>query len=345
MRPSLKRIIFTVTSGLGFVVPSLVLAAKRIDEISYTLEQPFGNVSTVTSFGQYLQLAYEYTAGLIGIIAVVVIMAGGLMWVSAAGNEQKISTAKEIIIGAVTAVVIIVLSYAILVFINPRLVQNTFSLERISFVPSDVDINTLPLCTSKNFTGQTCVGEDSRDIECDLLQCGEIGTLPSVGECRGAGNECGSGSYKCYPDSDIPREDMQCQLDACGTWISSCYQKYMKGAADETNETAYNNCICQYYESEAMDYFGGVNAYDATRAGIFEDMCNETIENIDWSTYIGNDSAIAAKYTGATTGQASVLGLNCGLGCNFEKGEETYRDTDEFGVTITTTLDTVTCVP
>lgn len=127
----------------------------------YTLEQPFGGRASVVTVGEYIQLVYSYAAGIIGIIAVVLIMAGGLMWIAAAGNEQTIGTAKEIIVSALTAVIIIVLSFAILRIINPTLVTQKFVVPEIPIkgcATPDGTVVSIPTHTNLTGSGSLCPG-------------------------------------------------------------------------------------------------------------------------------------------------------------------------------------------
>ncbi len=134
----------------------------------YTLEQPFGGRASVSTLGEYVQLVYSYAAGIIGIIAVVLIMAGGIMWIGAAGNEQVIGTAKEIIISALTAVVIIVLSFAILRIINPSLITQKFVVPKIPIkgcvVPDGV-VTSIPAHANLTGSGSLCPGASAALIQ------------------------------------------------------------------------------------------------------------------------------------------------------------------------------------
>ncbi|MFH1170963.1 MAG: hypothetical protein V1778_00260 [bacterium] len=55
--------------------------------------------------------------GLLGIIGVAMIIWGGYMWMTAAGNEKRIERAKQILTAAITGVVILLLSWAIVWFV------------------------------------------------------------------------------------------------------------------------------------------------------------------------------------------------------------------------------------
>lgn len=59
----------------------------------------------------------NWVLGLLGLIAVIIIIYAGFLWLTAAGNEDRITTAKKTILGAVIGLVIILLSYAIVAFV------------------------------------------------------------------------------------------------------------------------------------------------------------------------------------------------------------------------------------
>src|SRR3989338_8645953 len=99
------------TKGAGDANASVYVSGP---EDKYTLEQPFGGTAAVANLGEYIQLVYQFALGVVGIFAVVLIMFGGLRWISAAGNESVIGEAKEIITSAVTGLAIALLSYIIL---------------------------------------------------------------------------------------------------------------------------------------------------------------------------------------------------------------------------------------
>ncbi|MDP3900422.1 MAG: hypothetical protein Q8Q23_05065 [bacterium] len=55
--------------------------------------------------------------GFLGIIAVVLILAGGFMWMTAAGNDDKISSAKSLMTAGVIGLVIVLASFGIATFV------------------------------------------------------------------------------------------------------------------------------------------------------------------------------------------------------------------------------------
>jgi hypothetical protein len=60
----------------------------------------------------------NYALGFLGIIAVILIIYGGILMVTSAGNEEAVGKAKKIITYAAIGIVIIILSYSIVTFVS-----------------------------------------------------------------------------------------------------------------------------------------------------------------------------------------------------------------------------------
>lgn len=59
----------------------------------------------------------NWVLGLLGIVAVIMILWGGFTWLTAAGSEEKVEKAKEVISAAVIGLVIILLAWAIVNYV------------------------------------------------------------------------------------------------------------------------------------------------------------------------------------------------------------------------------------
>lgn len=62
---------------------------------------------------------------LLGIIAVVIILAGGFKWMTAGGNEDKVGEARKMIISGVIGMAIIMSAFAIANFVISSLAEQT----------------------------------------------------------------------------------------------------------------------------------------------------------------------------------------------------------------------------
>lgn len=72
---------------------------------------------------KYIQALYEYGIGIIGILAVITMMIGGIVWVTATGNAERVGEAKKWIGGSLMGVLIALTSYVVLNMVNPALTK------------------------------------------------------------------------------------------------------------------------------------------------------------------------------------------------------------------------------
>lgn len=63
--------------------------------------------------------------GFLGIVAIIIILYGGFVWLTSAGNEEKVGQAKKIITAGIIGLVIIFISYAIATFVINSLIEAT----------------------------------------------------------------------------------------------------------------------------------------------------------------------------------------------------------------------------
>lgn len=92
-------------TGLASLVP--VASAQS------TLPTPIDAIPGETSFRTLATTVMNFFLGFLGFIAVLVIIYGGVMYVTAQGAQEKIDSAKKIIQYALIGLVIILLSFAI----------------------------------------------------------------------------------------------------------------------------------------------------------------------------------------------------------------------------------------
>jgi len=71
----------------------------------------------------FIQAIYNYVISIAGILAALVMMAAGFLWITAGGNQNTISKAKQMISGATIGLVLALCSFIILKTVNPDLVN------------------------------------------------------------------------------------------------------------------------------------------------------------------------------------------------------------------------------
>jgi len=81
------------------------------------------SVCPVPWIGEYITGIYSYALSIAGILAAIMLMAGGVIWLISGGDASKITQAKELITGSITGLIILSASYVILYQINPDLTK------------------------------------------------------------------------------------------------------------------------------------------------------------------------------------------------------------------------------
>lgn len=113
----------TVLVNIFFVSP--IFAKKTIADAEAILQNqvaPQTGIST-TDLSSHTGTLIQGALRLVGIAFLVLMVYGGLRWMTARGNEQDIETAKETIIAAIIGLVVVVGAYAITNFMTTRFIQ------------------------------------------------------------------------------------------------------------------------------------------------------------------------------------------------------------------------------
>lgn len=108
-----------IMPDIQITIPGLKLTPSS-SIVVYTNPDGTSNAS-IPWIGEYLLALYNYGLTVAGILAAVVLMAGGILWLVSGGDASKITQAKELIAGSITGVIILSCSYIILYQINPDL--------------------------------------------------------------------------------------------------------------------------------------------------------------------------------------------------------------------------------
>lgn len=100
-------------SELGFCLP----VGKTVTAVK------FGGKAEFSHLGDFIQYIYRYGVIAAGILAVLIIIHSGFMWVISGGNAEAITRARKRLAGAMMGLFIAVMSYVVLNTINPYLVN------------------------------------------------------------------------------------------------------------------------------------------------------------------------------------------------------------------------------
>jgi len=122
-----KGLIFKIII-LSFIIAPVVAGAVTIGKFTPIVQGIFPN-SGEFSFEAYVNLIIKFMIAFAGLMAVVVIVIAGLMYITAGPKEGQTEKAKEIIWNAVIGLLIAVGFYLILYAINPSLVKVNLGLD------------------------------------------------------------------------------------------------------------------------------------------------------------------------------------------------------------------------
>jgi hypothetical protein len=105
------------------------------------------------NLSMYLIGLYNFLLSIVGIVAVIMLIIGGMRYITAVGNPTAISSAKEIILNAIVGLVLALLSWVFISTINPDAlyIKQPGSAGFSDPATGVHDLATLPVSTSPNF--------------------------------------------------------------------------------------------------------------------------------------------------------------------------------------------------
>ena len=113
----------------GLLITSMVLlfALSALPALALNVGLEYG---TYTGLGtkdlrEGIMAIVNVLLGFLGILAIIIILYGGFVWMTAAGNEEKVGQAKKISTAGIIGLVIIFVSYAIASFVISQLITAT----------------------------------------------------------------------------------------------------------------------------------------------------------------------------------------------------------------------------
>lgn len=128
-----------------------------------------GQTCAIPWIGEYIVGVYKYIVYIMGIAAVIVLMIGGVRWLTAGGSSSAVEDAKSWITASLSGLLITLLSFLILQQINPKLTQfdpiTINMVEKINIEllingsESEMEVNSMSSPTATgNYTTINCGG-------------------------------------------------------------------------------------------------------------------------------------------------------------------------------------------
>ena len=221
------------------------------------LQVPIGDTpeikfdSTTKPIATYIKVIYKYAIGIVGILATVVMMYGGLLWIMAGGSPERVADAKSWIVASVTGLVLALTSSFILYTINPALVEF-----KITDVTNVVD-NTKPTTKqsdiyscgqyidSENICGTKCEGnkkcENVPKGTLNARECPHTGDYWLCTDLSGGGSNCCTSNDDSQCSSGFICNMEMITADCTGKGVCATKQN-INGICGEDSDCVSNNC-------------------------------------------------------------------------------------------------------
>ncbi|MFH1767439.1 MAG: pilin, partial [Patescibacteria group bacterium] len=107
----------------------------KIPGLEFTPAYKSGKVIVTNYLGEYISGVYNWLIGAASLLAIILIMIGGVQYAVARGDAGKLTEAKKRIGNAVTGLILLIGAYLIAFLINPDL--TTFQSLEIKYVEAD----------------------------------------------------------------------------------------------------------------------------------------------------------------------------------------------------------------
>ncbi len=131
----------SVTNPLPITTPKLNIPIPTLPKLSDVPPVTDGGQVVIPWVGEYFAAAYQYFVGIAIIVAIIMMMVGGLQWSASAGSSERIGAARSKITNGLMGMFLALGSYLILYTINPDLVKfKALVIPSISRVEIDEDI-------------------------------------------------------------------------------------------------------------------------------------------------------------------------------------------------------------
>src|SRR3989339_1566112 len=121
-----KKLFWSVTSFFTLILCKVNLVLAQSNDVTGVNDLANAGVNLAQSdLKQVIANIINIFLGFLGVLAVVLILYAGYLWMTSRGDEEKIKTAKGIIVSAVIGLVIILSAYAIASFVLNKLYEAT----------------------------------------------------------------------------------------------------------------------------------------------------------------------------------------------------------------------------
>ena len=105
------------------ICPAMAQTVPPAVDYTYIPMEEIPGFGRPTDFPGYLMAVYKFGLWTVGLAAMLMIIIGGYTYLTSAGNNATMGTAKKIITDAIAGLILALVSWVLLYAINPELVE------------------------------------------------------------------------------------------------------------------------------------------------------------------------------------------------------------------------------
>jgi hypothetical protein len=233
-----------------------------------------GKITEATSssdlLARYINGFYKYGLSIAGILATIMLMFAGVVWITSGGDSGKVGQAKKMIAGSLTGIIILACAWLILNTINPKL--TTLETLEVSYIPKKEILEKTPnnLCCKGRNLGKYENGD-----------CIESEICPANTTCKSDGDKffcaANSGTICCeyktkWPSIKkcLPVDGSTCEAEYEGKELITSYPNYY------CNNTNTEQEHCDDLNIDCMNMPQGFSCYSRDsrkRGNCYNNVC------------------------------------------------------------------------
>lgn len=104
-------------AAVAAALPAAAWALDLVNETGLNEAANFGGVPTGVSIYQVVGNIIRYALGLLGALFLILVIRGGLMWMTSGGDQEKLKHARQLITNSSIGLAIVLVAYAITTFV------------------------------------------------------------------------------------------------------------------------------------------------------------------------------------------------------------------------------------
>ena len=119
-----KAIVFLASLSLSLsmlALPALTSAQTDVFGVNYGAATGLGQQDPRQTVANVIRIALSF----LGIVAVVIVLWGGVLWMTAAGSSEKVDSAKKVLFSGLIGLIIILSAFALTQFVINQLIGAT----------------------------------------------------------------------------------------------------------------------------------------------------------------------------------------------------------------------------